>query len=162
MKGKIYNLPIIYCKYFYYYIFNRQREEGQLPIPTPRSLQEMVSWKHVEMAFNKSFRNIDPTFLDTIPAGSRYRVRTVLKNVILNGIIIFIKHFERIDFVSEKEADMQLYSLDVLTPVSAFIGPEKTEIYIPGSKKRKVHTFQSVRVQLVGSDGEMEDVELTL
>lgn len=123
----------------------------------------MVSWKHIEMAFNKSFQNIDPAFLDVIPAGSRYRIRTSLKNVILNGIIVYIKHFERIDFILEKEADIQLYYLDVLTPAPAFVGPEKTEIHIPGSKKRKVNTFHApVHVQLVDSDGEMEDIELAL
>jgi hypothetical protein len=123
----------------------------------------MVSWKHVEMAFNKSFQNIDLTFLDAIPAGSRYRIRTSLKNVILNGIIVYIKHFERIDFTLEKEADMQLYYLDVLTPAPVFVGPEKTETHIPGSKKQKVNTFHApVHIQLVDSDGEMEDIELAL
>jgi hypothetical protein len=141
-----------------------QREEGQLSIPTARSLQEMVSWKHVEMAFNKSFQNIDHAFLDTIPTGSRYRIRTTLKNVILNGIIVYIKHFEHIDFIREKEADTQLYHLDVLTPAPAFVGPEKTETHIPGSKrKKKVNVFHApVHIQLVDSEGEMEDIELAL
>ena len=145
------------------YSIYRQREEGELPIPTVRSLQEIVGWNHVEMAFNKSFQNIDPTFLDTVPAGSRYRIWTTLKNVILNGMIVYIKHFERVDFILEKEADMQLYFLDALTPALAFIGLEKPQMHIPGSKRRKANTFHTpLNIQLVNSDGETEDVELAL
>ena len=115
------------------------------------------------MAFNKSFQNVDPAFLDTVPTGSRYHIWTSLKNVILNGIIVYIKHFERIEFILEKEADMQLYFLDVLTPAPVFVGLEKPQTHIPGSKRQKASTFYTpLNIQLVDSDGEVEDVELAL
>jgi hypothetical protein len=121
----------------------------------------MVSWNHIEAAFNKSIRNIDPVFFDTIPDGCRHRIRTTLKNVILNGVIIYIKHLEGTDFILEKEADAQLYFLDALTPAPAFIGLEKPEINIPGSKRHKVGLFRMPsHVELVDSDGEIECVEI--
>ena len=140
---------------------HRERSPSGLPIPTALSLQSTVDWSHVEAAFKKSLQNVDPTFLDSRPVGSHRRVRTTLKNVVVNGIIIFVKHFERVDFIGDTEVDIQLYRLDALTPSPAFVGPELKEPHIPGSKRQKLEApLAPMHLQLFDSDGEPEDIEL--
>ena len=88
-------------------------------------------------------------------------MKTMLKNVIINGVIIFVKHLEQIEFVSEKDAETQLYLLDALTPAPAFVGPEKPDKHIPGSKRLKIdNSHKPIQIQLVDSDGETEDISL--
>ena len=78
-------------------------------------------------------------------------------------MLIYIKHFEHVEFVLEKDAERQLYYLDALTPAPAFVGPEKPDLHILGSKRQKTNTFyMPLNIQLVDSDGEIEDVELVL
>jgi hypothetical protein len=122
----------------------------------------MIDWCHVEAAFKKSLQYVDPSFLEATPRGSHYRVRTMLKNVVINGVIIFVKHLEHIEFVLEKDAELQLYHLDMLTPAPAFVGPERPQTHIPGNKRRKTErSHNPLHIQLVDSDGELEDVDLT-
>jgi hypothetical protein len=104
---------------------------------------------------------VDPEFLDSTPAGSSRRIRTTLKNVIVNGTIIFIKHIERIAFIGDKDANKQLYRLDVLTPSPAFIGPERKDRCVAGSNRKNSSELNApLCLQLFDSDGETEEVEV--
>jgi hypothetical protein len=106
-------------------------------------------------------QNIDPIFLESTPNGSTRRVRTTLKNVIVNGIIIFIKHIERVDFIGDKDVNRQLYRLDALTPSPAFVGPERRDPCIIGSNHQNPEEWSTpLQLQLFDSDGETEDIEL--
>jgi hypothetical protein len=152
---------IVNALIFNYNCIYRDRGIDGLPLPTSHSLQSIISWCHVEAAFSKSLQYVDLEFLDSIPDGSSRRVRTMLKNVIVNGVLIFIKHIERVDYVGDKEVSKQLYRLDALTPSPAFIGPERKDLSIMGLTRQGSDDLNTpLHLQLFDSDGEIEDVEL--
>ena len=139
----------------------RDRGPHGLPLPTSISLQATVGWGHIEAAFSKSMQNVDPEFLESTPVGTSHRVRTTLKNVIINGVIIFIKHIKRIAFIGDKDANKQLYRLDALTPSPAFVGIERKDLCIIGSNRKNSGELNNpLHLQLFDSDEEIENVEL--
>jgi hypothetical protein len=160
--------PFGACKYYIIHwlflitiITYRDHGLDGLSLPTSQSLQSIICWNHVEAAFSKPLQYVNLEFLDSIPAGSSRRVRTMLKNVVISGVLLFIKHIERVDFIGDKEVNRQLYRLDALTPSPMFVGPERKDLSTMGLMRQTSDRFSSpLLLQLVDSDGEVEDVEL--
>jgi hypothetical protein len=98
--------------------------------------------------------------LDQSPNKSRYSVRTGLKNVIANAIVIWLKHEAGIDYHDKDIAYKAIHALDMLTPAPSFV-PTLAELSASTScRKRKVKERPTVIVELVYSDGDVASVKL--
>jgi hypothetical protein len=136
--------------------------EGKFPIPSPKELLRigMVSDTAVEMCFPRSFSCIDRSYLDTRPDNSMFTVRTALKNVVANGMVIWMKHSACEDFRLKEDALRAIHSLDTLTPAPAFMFPLNPLSASISRRKRKTRSQQTMSIQIVGSDGEEYDQDV--
>ena len=103
---------------------------------------------------------MDRTFLDKIPDDSPFSVRTALKNVIANSMVIWMKHDAGSAYLDKDEAYRAIHSLDVLTPVSGFVPPLNEFSSFTSRRKRKAKDTPAVIAEVVYSDGEIGSVKL--
>ena len=96
--------------------------------------------------------------IDTHPAGARSTVRTTLKNVVINAVIIWLQ-CETGEYKNEKQAYQAIYGLDIYTPIPSFIPPLNIQSAFIRKRKRTQKKHFKVKSVFISSDGEEEEVE---
>jgi hypothetical protein len=138
-------------------LYRERDENDRLRIPKASTLKSEITWAHVEKAFHKSIVSVDSEFLDKRPSGSRWTIRTALKNVIVSAVIIVIQHLEGVAYHTEKALQKHIYRLDILTPAPQFVGPVCRKS-IKQNPKEKDAIDEPSTIEIFYSDGEEDEV----
>jgi len=130
--------------------------DGRYPVPSVKDLlrENLINDTTIEKCFSRPSRCIDKGFLDIRPDGAVLSVRTALKNVIANGMIIWIKHSKGQDFRLKEDAHRAIHALDSLTPAPSFVFPLSRLSASVSRRRRKVKGNNTVVIEVVRSDGE--------
>ena len=89
-----------------------------------------------------------------------FTVRMALKNVVVNGMVIWMKHVACEGFRLKEDALRAIHSLDTLTPAPAFAFPLSMLAASTSHRKRKTKGHQTMSIQIIGSDGEEYDQDV--
>lgn len=87
-------------------------------------------------------------------------MKTGLKNVIANAVVIWLKHETGRDYLDKDDAYRAIHALDTLTPAPFFVPPLCELSASTSRRKRKIKETPMIVAEVIYSDGEVASLEM--